>query len=121
MFDQNFSTLITRSTPTPLPTSSPTPSPTPTSTQSLKSLIYGHVTDIKGSPIESVELDLKEKNSKTVNKTSSNEDGLFEFADLEPDTYMLIARKKEYKKYERRINLKEGKAEDVEILLIKKK
>ncbi|MDO8142793.1 MAG: SBBP repeat-containing protein [Candidatus Brocadiales bacterium] len=113
-FDHNFSTPIT----TPTATASPTPIPTPSQS---KSHISGRVADIKGNPVESVKLDLEEKNSKTMNKTYSNENGLFEFADLEPDTYMLIARKKEYKKYERRINLKEGKVEDVEILLIKKK
>ena len=114
-FDRNFSTLITRLTPTP------TPSPVPTPTQSSKSLISVRVINSKGNPVESAKLELKGEKTQTKKESSSDENGSFEFTDLDADTYQLIARKKGYKRNKMSINLEEGTEKNIEIILKKKR
>ena len=53
------------------------------------------MTDKKDNPIESAKLRLKGTNTKVSKKTVSDEDGFFEFADLDADTYTITALKKE--------------------------
>jgi hypothetical protein len=105
----------TVSTPTPTPSSSPTPPLTPTTEPGKKGIISGYVIDKKGNPIESAKLRLKGSNSKVLKKTISDEDGLFEFTDLDADTYIITAIKKGYKRTKQTLTLEEGEDVDIEI------
>ena len=49
--------------------------------------------------------------------TASDADGFFEFTDLEVDTYILITKKKGYKRAKQTIRLEEGEAKEVDINL----
>ena len=106
-------TLTPTPTPTPLP--SPTPVLTPTAEPGKNGIISGYVIDKKGYPIESAKLRLKGTNSKVFKKTISDEDGLFEFVDLDADTYIITVLKKGYKKSKQTVILEEGEDADIEI------
>jgi len=82
-----------------------------------KGKIFGYVVDTKGKPIDSVELKLKGLNTKVSKTASSDEDGLFEFADLESGTYGITAKKKGYQRSKQTVNLEEGEEEEIEIEL----
>lgn len=109
----------TVSTPTPTPSSSPTPILTPTAEPGKNGIISGYVIDKKGNPIESAKIRLKGENSKVLRKTSSDEDGLFEFTELEPDTYIITALKKSYKISKKTVTLEAGEEKDIEIVMKK--
>ncbi len=79
-----------------------------------KGAISGHVVDTGGNPLASVELRLKGKKKKSYNG-STDEDGFFEFQDLEADTYTLIAKMRGYKRVQQRITLKKGENKEIEI------
>ena len=80
-----------------------------------KGSISGYVIDRRGNPIESTKIRLKGTNSKVLKKTISDEDGVFEFADLDADTYTITALKKGYKTVKQSITLEEGEETDIEI------
>lgn len=54
-----------------------------------------------------------------MKKTVSDEDGLFEFTDLDADTYIITAIKKGYKIAKQTITLEEGEEKDIEIVMKK--
>lgn len=64
---------------------------------------------------------LKLVNSKILRKTISDEDGLFEFTDLDADTYIITAIKKGYKIARQTITHEEGEEVDIEIVMKKTK
>ena len=101
---------------TPSPTSTPTPTPKPSPTPSSeKGSISGDVTDTEGYPIESAKIRLKGKQTKVPKRTTSDEDGYFEFTDLDADTYTITATRKGYKKGKQVVSLEKGEDADVEI------
>ncbi len=106
------------STPSPTVTSSSTPLSTPTPS-SEKGSISGDITDMEGNPIESAKIRLKGKQTKVSKRTTSDEDGYFEFTDLDADTYTIIATRKGYKKGKQVVTLGKGEDADVEIELKK--
>ena len=106
------------STPSPTVTSSSTPLSTPTPS-SEKGSISGDITDMEGKPIESAKIRLKGKQTKVSKRTTSDEDGYFEFTDLDADTYTIIATRKGYKKGKQVVTLGKGEDADVEIELKK--
>ena len=79
----------------------------------------GYVVNIKGSPIEFVRLKLKGVKTKVIKTASSDADGFFEFADLEADTYVIIAKKKKYRNTQQKVKLEEGASEEIEIVMKK--
>jgi len=79
--------------------------------------ISGYVTDFRGNPIASVVLSLKGVKSKVAKTVSSDEFGAFEFADLDADTYVIIAKKKGYKKTRQKVALEEDESEELEIVM----
>ncbi len=81
----------------------------------VKGRIYGYVVDIRGKPIESVKLNLKGIKTGTKTMTSSDADGFFEFEDLSADTYIILAKKKGYKKGKKMVTLEEGEEIEIEI------
>jgi hypothetical protein len=115
------------STPTPTPSPSPTitllPSPTPILTPTIEpnktGIITGYVIDRRSNPIESAKIRLKGTSTKVFKKTTSDEDGVFEFADLDADTYTITALKKGYKTVKQSITLEEGVVTDIEIVMKK--
>lgn len=108
-------------TPTPEPTVTQTVTPTPSSTPFIKGSIFGDIIDTKGNPIESAKIKLKGINTKILKKTTSDEEGLFEFTDLDADTYKIIATKKGYKKRKQIIFLETGGEKEIEIVMKKNK
>src|SRR3972149_4183431 len=105
--------------PTPSPSSSPTPILTPTTEPVKKCIISGYVVDKRGNPIESAKIRLKGTNSKILRKTISDEKGLFEFTDLDADTYIITVLKKGYKRTKQTVTLGEGEDVDIEIEVTK--
>jgi len=115
-----FSTsTVSTPTPTLTPASSPTPILTPTVEPSKKCIISGYVVDKRGNLIESAKIRLKGTNSKIFNKTFSDEDGFFEFTDLDADNYIITAIKKGYKRVKQTVTLEEGEEVDIEIVIKK--
>ena len=83
--------------------------------------ITGHVVNIKGNPIESVKIKLRGIKTKISTTTSSDADGFFEFTDLDANTYVIIAKKKGYKRSSKTVILKEGEDKEIEIKMQKAK
>lgn len=78
--------------------------------------IYGYVLDINGDPVENVKLTIKGLTTKYASKTATDQDGFFEFADLEPDNYVIVAKKKRYKTTKTSVKLEEeGEKKEIEI------
>jgi len=107
--------------PTPVPTLPPLPTPIPTLTTepNKKGAISGYIINKKNFPIESAKLRLKGANSKVFKKTISDENGLFEFTDLDADTYTITAIKKGYKRTKQTATLELGEEKDIEIVMKK--
>ena len=81
--------------------------------------IYGYVVNIKGNPIEFVRLRLKGIKTKVIKTASSDEDGFFEFTDLEVDTYIIFAKKKKYRNTQRKVKLGDSESKEIEIVMKK--
>ena len=79
--------------------------------------VYGEVVNIKGNPIEFVRLKLKGIKTKVIKTASSDEDGFFEFTDLEADTYVIFAKKKRYRNTQRKVKLGDSESEEIEIVM----
>lgn len=77
--------------------------------------ISGYVYNMKGNPIESAKIRLKRADSRVLKKTFSDEDGFFEFTDVDADTYIITALKSGYKMVKQMITLEEGEEVDIEI------
>ncbi|MBF8275740.1 MAG: hypothetical protein HW390_813 [Candidatus Brocadiaceae bacterium] len=81
-----------------------------------RSYIYGYVRDsIRGNPIGTVTVKLKGLKTKSKNTSFSDTDGFFKFADLGEDTYLLIARKRGFKRSNRTIKLSKGEERELEL------
>jgi len=87
--------------------------------QAEKGKIYGYAVNIKGDPIEYVRLKLKGIKTKVTENASTDADGFFEFADLDADTYLIIAKKKGYRKNQQKVKLEDGASEEIEIVMKK--
>ncbi|HHT9138354.1 MAG TPA: S8 family serine peptidase [Candidatus Wunengus sp. YC60] len=79
--------------------------------------ISGYVVNTKGHPIESVKIKLKGITTKTLFTTSTDADGFFEFTGLEADTYVIIAKKKGYKRSSKTVILEDGEEKEVQMKL----
>ena len=101
-------------TPTPVVTLSPTQTPDNSGS------VSGYVTNVRGKPIKSVKLKLKEKKTKHVQTASSDEEGLFAFTNLDAGTYLMSAKKKGYDKLIKQIKLEEGEEKEITITMSKK-
>lgn len=84
-----------------------------------KGRIFGSVIDRNGNPIGSAELRLKGEKTRISKTELSDASGFLEFEDLDADTYILVAKKKGYKKYKRTIKLKNNETKEIEIVLRK--
>ncbi len=80
-----------------------------------KGKIYGYVVNIRGEPIESVNLKLRNVKTKVVKSTASDADGFYEFADIDAGTYVIFAKRKGYKNTQKPVTLAEGEDEEIEI------
>ena len=81
-----------------------------------RSYIYGYVRDsIRGNPIGTATIKLKGLKTKSKNTSFSDTDGFFKFSDLGEDTYLLIARKKGFKRLNRTIKLSKGEERELEL------
>ncbi len=81
-----------------------------------RSFIYGYVRDsIRGNPIGTATIKLKGLKTKSKNTSFSDTDGFFKFADLGEDTYVLIARKRGFKRLNRTIRLSKGEERELEL------
>ena len=96
-----------------------TPTPTPTVEPNKKCIILGYVIDRRSNPIESAKIRLKRANSRVLKKTFSDEDGFFEFTDLDADSYAITALKKGYKTVKQTVTLEAGEEKDVEFVMKK--
>lgn len=81
--------------------------------------IYGYVYDIKGDPVEDVNLKIKGLKTKYTGKTATDRDGFFEFADLDEDTYVITAKKKRYRTTKATVTLEDLEDKEIEIELKK--
>lgn len=108
-------------TPTPTVTLLPSPTPilAPTIEPNKTGIISGYVIDRRGNPIESVRIRLKGTNTKVLKRATSDEDGVFEFTDLDADAYIITALKKGYKIVKQTITLEEGEEKDIEVVIRK--
>lgn len=86
----------------------------------VKAKISGYVVDnINGDPIENVRIKAKGVKTGYTNTAASDVDGFFEFTELEADTYVLVAKKKGYKRKNKTVSLGEGESVEEEITLKK--
>ncbi|HHT9147081.1 MAG TPA: carboxypeptidase-like regulatory domain-containing protein, partial [Candidatus Wunengus sp. YC61] len=81
----------------------------------VKAKISGYVVNIKGDPIENVKI--KAKGIKTGYKktAASDADGFFEFDELDGDTYIIVGKKKGYKRATQTVRLDDGEETEIEI------
>ena len=85
----------------------------------VKGSIEGYVVNIEDDPIKSVKVQLKKIKPRSTKTVFSEQDGSFEFEDLEAGVYRVIARKRSYRKFSERITLNEGEEKEMEIVLRK--
>lgn len=81
----------------------------------VKATLSGYVVDINGDPIENVKIKAKGLTTAYKNTTATDADGFFEFTELEADTYVLVAKKKGYKRKNMTVSVGEGESAEVEI------
>ena len=84
-----------------------------------KGRLFGSVIDRNVNPIGSAELRLKGEKTRISKTELSDANGFLEFEDLDADTYILVAKKKGYKKYKRTIKLKNNETKEIEIVMEK--
>ncbi|MCF6147594.1 MAG: hypothetical protein E3K37_02940 [Candidatus Kuenenia sp.] len=118
----DFTLLRAATIPSPIlsPTINPIPSTTPTPFIASKSKIFGYVMDEHNTPIESVKVICKGKNTEVKVKEYTNEEGYFEFNNLDANTYKIVAKKKGYYKSKYNVNLEEGEEKEIEMVLEEK-
>ena len=90
----------------------------PTSTGSE---IYGTVIDTKGGQITSVDLSCKGENSNKIKRTKSDKNGYFKFSNLYADIYKITAKKRNYKRAKKVIELEESEEKEIKIIMEKRK
>ena len=84
-----------------------------------KGRVFGSVIDRNVNPIGSAELRLKGEKTGISKTELSDVNGFLDFEDLDADTYILVAKKKGYKKYKRTIKLKNNETKEIEIVMEK--
>jgi len=82
-----------------------------------KNSIYGYILDKYNNPIESAKIRLKGITAKHSGESVSDADGYFEFTNIKKGKYFIYVSKKGYKKYKKKIELREGKTKEVEVIL----
>ncbi len=88
----------------------------------IKAMITGNVVDKNGDPIASAKVKLKGVKTGYLENVTLDEDGYFEFTDLEADTYILTVKAKGYKQARKTLKVADGEqVEDLEIVLKKVK
>ena len=85
----------------------------------VKATLSGYVVDINGDPIENVRIKVKGLTTGYKNTAATDADGFFEFTELEEDTYVLVLKKKGYKRKNMTVSVGEGESEEVEITMKK--
>jgi len=85
----------------------------------VKATLSGYVVDINGDPIENVRIKAKGVKTGYKNTAATDADGFFEFDELEEDTYVLVAKKRGYKRKNTTVSIGEGESEEVEITMKK--
>ncbi|MBM4053834.1 MAG: hypothetical protein FJ264_03995 [Planctomycetes bacterium] len=83
--------------------------------------ISGRLLDKDKNPVKSAKIYLKGKTTKIKRKTFSDENGLFEFGNLDADTYKITAKKNGYKESKTEVELEEGEETEVNIEMKKQK
>lgn len=81
--------------------------------------ISGSVLDAHGIAIESARVKIRGLRTKFSETKYTDEDGFFEFTDLEADTYLIIAKAKGYRRAKQKAKLKNGEQKEVNITLKK--
>lgn len=82
--------------------------------------ISGIVVDTEGNPVTSAKVSLKKRKKKGLRKTTSDENGTFEFSDLKADVYTIKTQKKGYRNSKHTVVLEEGGYRGIKIELEKK-
>lgn len=85
----------------------------------VKATLSGYVVDIDGDPIENVRIKAKGLTTGYKNTAATDADGFFEFTELEEDTYVLVLKKRGYKRKNMTVSIGEGESEEVEITMKK--
>ena len=85
----------------------------------VKATLSGYVVDIDGDPVENVRIKARGLTTGYKNTAATDADGFFEFTELEEDTYVLVAKKKGYKRKNTTVSVGEGESIEVEITMKK--
>jgi uncharacterized membrane protein len=86
-----------------------------------KGYISGNVVDLKGNAVFAATVTIKKLKSTYKNKYVTDEDGFFEFTDLEAGTYVIIAKKKGYTRAKQTVKLGDGEETSIELTIKKTK
>ncbi|MDO8744750.1 MAG: carboxypeptidase-like regulatory domain-containing protein [Candidatus Brocadiaceae bacterium] len=70
---------------------------------------------MKGDPIENVKIKAKGVKTKYKNTATTDADGFFEFDELDGDTYIIVGKKKGYKRATQTVRLDDGEETEIEI------
>ena len=81
----------------------------------VKAKISGYVVDINGDPIENVKIKAKGVKTGYKKTAASDADGFFEFDELDGDTYIIVAKKKGYKRATQTVKLDDGEETEIEV------
>ena len=81
----------------------------------VKAKISGYVVDINGDPIENVKIKAKGVKTGYKKTAASDADGFFEFGELDGDTYIIVAKKKGYKRATQTVKLDDGEETEIEV------
>lgn len=87
--------------------------------ETVKGTIYGYVLNIIDDPVENVKIKAKGVKTGYKNTAVTDADGYFEFTELDADTYIIVARKRGFKRVKSTITLGEGETQEIEIVLKK--
>lgn len=103
---------------------SPTPSPLPTLTVEPTPAVHGHISGVitsnkSGNPIAGAKVSLKSKELDFKEKTSTGDNGAYEFSNLSAGNYALKVKKTGYKTEKKEIVLAEGQNETIDVQLKK--
>jgi uncharacterized membrane protein len=79
--------------------------------------LTGYIKDLNGNSIESAKIKIKGITAKYSGESVSDADGYFEFTNIKKGRYFIYVSKKGYKKYKKKVELKEGETKGVEVKL----
>lgn len=77
------------------------------------------VIDARGNPIGNARVRMRGLRKGFLSTEFTDEDGFFEFTDLEADTYLIIVKQKGYRRAKQKVKLKNAEQIEVEIILKK--